>query len=126
MRNLKTYIEYRIKTGLNPKLIIKDTTFWMFLIAIGMLYIILKSSLSPLKKAIIYSISIIIIEILRELSIAKTGAHIEWKRKQLGIPSRAERKRMKKLFSPKLNGGKMEETIQEEKNPESENTEGED
>lgn len=112
--NTKSYIKYRFKTVLNPKML-KKPILWIFLTIILTDFILWKPILSNTKKSIIFIISLLIILFLNELVEYKSGEWKRWQRDQLGIPSKKQIKKMKE--------GKMSEEETEQVEATSEETE---
>lgn len=107
-RNKKVFVEY-LFSGLNFELFKKINT-WKWIILLASIFVIASTDYDTRQKLLIYALTLFAIAGLELYKLYKTGEHIGWDRRRLGILSNSQRKYIKKEV-------KME-TVQEEKTEE--------
>jgi len=98
--DLKQFFLYRINTIFSFKFLKKPVT-WIFVVLIGTNLLLWRSNLSPKLKLVIFISAMIVSMILNEVSVYRTGEHTGWWRDKLGIPSKAEIKKLKESQNEK-------------------------
>ena len=118
----KVFWQYIYHDQLHPRNWIKSSVFYEYLLMFLVLYAVLFSELTLQRKGIMFMAFLVGISIIKIYAIYKSGYHRYWNKKQHGIPTRNDIKRMKEEHKAKAENPSAEknESWKDEKHTQNE------